>query len=268
MAAAPNRIAEKIRKLLAIAGDQAASDAEIQNAMTHAQRLMAEHHLTEEDLSHEPQDDYAKVDGATFADHRGWIGRKCFQWESNLASFVASFVGCKQYHDPDVLTARRFGRAILDDQGRPQSGKSFVFYGVEEDAVIAAELFTELRTLIASMAAMRWGSVYKGDGGIYSEGFVSGLFQHLNESQRSERQQAGRHIDQSSTALTLIERRSDLVRYKQQKASDWLKNEKGISLVTHRSRGGAHGSGTAFREGIQDGRNAEVSASRRRKIAH
>lgn len=256
------RIANKVRKLMAIAGDGSASEAEIQNAMNHANRLIGEHHLTKDDLNHEPQDDYDKVDSAEFNDFRTYVGKKQYAWEHRLAMFVSRFVGVSVYADWKIRIVRGpdgFAR-FCEKTGEPLYGKSFVYYGVAEDSAIAVDLFNELRQLIATLAVARWGSVFRGDGEAYSEGFVTGLNTQLEKANRIEQQGT------DSTALVLSHRRRDLIRYKQDKARDWLKAERGIKLRAGTNKTGSAGSWEARSEGVRDGKSADVSAARRRKL--
>lgn len=258
-----DRIAAKVRKLLAIAGDEGASDAEIQNAMNHAHRIMDKHHLTEDDLGHEPDDDYAKVDKAEFGTFRAYVGKKAFTWECRLASFVSEFAGVPVYIDPEIRIVRAAsGFAVFDENDDPKYGKSFVYFGVAEDCRIAVELYNELRSLIATMAVGRWGTVYRGDGAAYSEGFVAGLYSQLKRARIEERNES------SSTALVLSARRDELVKYKKSKATAWLKRAKGINLSRSQRRSGSNGSWRARSEGVQDGANTDVTATRRRKIGN
>lgn len=259
------RIIERVRKLLALAGDDGATDGEIQNAMQHAQRLMGEHHLTEQDLAHEPQDDYSKVDNAAYGRYSAFVGKMAFSWELFLANFVESFVGVPCYIENEVRQVRKNGFCIFDDDG-PRYGKAIVFYGVAEDAMMAVELYDELRILIATMATGRWGGCYRGDGAAYAEGFVSGLRSRLNESRRTEKEQARIAASTSSTALVLVERRDELVKYKSDKANDWLKKTTGWKLRKGGRRNGSSGSHEARTEGVRDGRNTDVSTTRRKKL--
>lgn len=255
------RIAAKVRKLLAIAEDDAASAAEIQNAMNFAQRMMDAHHLTEEDLAHEPSDDYQKVNDSFMKEYRSFIGKKAFYWEQILATFVCKFVGCEVYLDHSKRPARtRTGFALRDSYGEPYRGKSVVFYGVAEDAAIAADVYDELRSLIGSMAQIKWASIYKGDGASYCEGFVSGLFTQLKTARKIESQS-------STTAMILVERREDLIKYKQNAARNWLEKARGKKLRKAQTGGGSStGSYEAYSEGRSDGSRTDVNATRRKKI--
>ena len=261
---ADSDIIRKIKKALAIAQDNAASDGEIQAAMNAVQKMMDRHHLTEDDLTHEPVDDYAAVDAANFNQIRAWIGRKVFYWESYLAQFVSKFVGVPLYVDNNLQIARQYGSGfmLLDSDGEPQKVKSFVFYGVAEDALIAKELYDELRLIIRTLAYGKYGTAYQGDGGRYAEGFVSGLFSQLEEQTKIRRIEAAGN----STAMVLIARQTDLVQYKERKAKDWLKAEANIKLRKGGRTSGASGSYGAFSDGRTDGSNAEVSKQRARKL--
>lgn len=254
------KIAKKVRNLFAIAGDKEASDAEIQNAMNHAHRLMGEYHLSEEDLGHEPQNDYEKVDESKFNRKRSFIGKKIFAWESHLSHFISKFVGIPYYLDHDFKMVRKNGFVQFDEKENPRKGKSIVFYGIDEDAAIASELYDELRLLIATMAVASWGSVYKGDGAVYSEGFVSGLLSQLRESEKLESKV------ESSTAMVLVHRREDLIKYKKEKADLFLRKDCGIKLRAGYGLSGGSGSHAARSQGKSDGRNTNVSATRAKKL--
>ncbi len=254
------KIAQKVKHLLAIAGDDAASDAEIQNAMNHAHKLMGEYHLSEEDLSHEPQDDYSDVDNAEFDRQRAFVGKKAFQWECSLARFISEFVGIPYYLTNKTQIVKKNGFAQFDENDDPRYGKSFVFYGVAEDSKIAVELYDELRMLIATMAVASWGSVYKGEGAVYSQGFVVGLDQQLKEAEKLE------HHENSTTAMVLVHRREDLIEYEKKKAGLYLKKEHGITLRKGAGRPGGRGGHKAFSQGKADGRKTSVSAARANKL--
>ena len=255
------RIASKIRKILAIAGDDAASTEEIQNAMAHARRLMDSHHLTQDDLAHEPADDYKKVDSSTFAQTRAAVGKRIYSWEEQLAVFISKFTGSPVYTANALEPVRVNGFARTDSKGKILLGKGFVFYGVEEDAVISAELYSEMRELIVSLAVGLWGQAFRSEGASYAQGFVAGLFETLRKDKA---------LPKPDTTTTLIvARRDDLVKYKTDKASDWLAKSQGIKL---KKGGGRPGSrvgfnGAAFRNGKEDGRKAEMSNLRRRKLS-
>lgn len=81
-----------------------------------------------------------------------------------------------------------------------------------------------------------------------------------------EQQEAKRIVGTSPNALILYERREDLITYKQDKAKKWMERDRGITLKDRPGTVGARGSAEAFREGVKDGQNTNVSNQRRRKI--
>lgn len=260
-----DRIIEKIKKAFNIAKDEHSFDGDIQAAMNAAQKLMAKYHLTEEDLAHEPADDYKAVDEADYSESRSWVGGRTYTWEESLAVFVQDFVGCKVYRAHKGWARNRMGMLLRHPAtGQPWEAKAFVFYGISEDAQIASELYDELRQMISTMATLKFNKVYTGDGAVYSEGFVRGLFDHLKQEKEARRIEA----KTSSTEMILIERRDDLVKYKQEKAENWLRKDKGVKLGKVGAGQGGNGSYGAYKEGVADGRNTDVSATRMKKIGN
>ena len=254
-------IVGKIRKLLATAGDSAASDNEIQSAINIAKKLMTAHHLTEEDLAHEPKDDYQKVDEADFGESRSFIGKTIALWEDRLAGVVSAFVGCPAYMDRSKKPVRKNGLIQLDGNDEVQYAKSVVFYGVAEDAAIAAQLYDDMRELIAAMAVGRTGKVYKAEGASYCQGFVQSLYEKIREAARIEMKVPG-------NGALIVLRSNDLIEYKKTKAKNWLSANSNIKL---RKSGKGAGSrvgfnNEAFQLGRKDGANAEMTAERRMKL--
>lgn len=252
------KIASRVRKLLAIAGDEGASEQEIQNAMNFANRLIEQHHLSEDDLSDEV-DPVKDLENAELGKYASFIGKKCFRWESLLAQFVADFVGCRVYRNNTIVQARRHDRVLFDSEGQPYEGKSFHFYGVAEDCLIAAEIYDELRQLICSMAVLRYGGMYKGDGGKYSEGFVAGLRSQMNTARDKTAQEA------TGTGLIVVQKRNEIMKVKQALAVRYLREE-GLRLSSSQGSRGARGSYSAYNRGFSDGQNTSVNGTRRKKL--
>ncbi len=264
MCEANDKIVDRIKKLLAMTGEAGATEGEIANAVGRAQKMMNEHHLTEADLNHEPQTDYDKVKPEDFTRQSAYVSRQIYAWEQRLASFVSSFVGVELYQNENIELVRKHGIVQFDEKGKPKEGKSFVYYGVPEDAAIAVELYGELRSTIATMAIARFGGCYRSEGASYSEGFVSGLFTKIAKAKDENKRLAV-----SSTALVLIARRDDLVKYKMDLAKDWLAESIGIELCKGGGRPGSRvgNSQAARKAGFVDGQNSTVSANRSKKLA-
>ena len=260
-------IKDRIRKLLNVAKDDAATDGEIDNALRFAKAMMDRHHLDESDLIEEPEDQWRAIEAADRDRVFTSIGGCFHAWESYLATFCAEFVGgVGVYRDPDKSRIARGPRGIVifNEQDEPYKAVRFCFYGIAEDALMAAELFHELWLTIRSMARLRWGGSYKKDGGYYAQGFVMGLHGKLKISRAEQKKLAGSAGD--SRALILIARRADLVERKKTSATEWLARTTGIKLRRGGSTSGANGSHLAWSEGYEDGRRTDVEATRRPKL--
>lgn len=266
-----DRIVDKVRKLLNIAGNEAAAQGEIEAAMLQVQRLMEKHHISEEDLAKEPSVMYHDLENAPMNRVYCVVGKKMAMWEKTLGSFVAQLVGVECYLDLNKNNVvRKFGIVQLDDAGNVKIGQAMVFFGVAEDTAIAETIYNELRVLIYTMARSLYGNPYGGSGASYGEGFVSGLSSKRRKAIEDERNAAKARLEHTSdsTGLILIERRQDLVVRKQELAKRWLEKEKGIKLRQRKTgcTGARDFDHTASSRGYADGRATDVEATRRKKL--
>jgi hypothetical protein len=257
-------IKSKIMKLLDISKDDAASEEEVENALAIAQKLMQRHHLSEEDLAREPEDQYAEIESAEKCEGFSWVGSKMHRWESTLGHAVESIVGgVKHYHRSKQEKTTPSGLTVRTEKGNAVEACSLAFYGLAEDVAIACRIYDEVREAIIALARIRHGSVFRGDGAAYAEGFTYGLYCKAVEANKAPR------ITQSSDsrALTLVARRQDLITRKGDAAKQWLSNVRGIKLRTGRTRKGTRtGSTSAYVQGKSDGERYSVDASRRSKL--
>lgn len=253
-----NEIKDRVRKLLAVAADgSGATQGEIENAIAFAASLMEKHHLSADALAERTLDEI-KADAANAKKGRFYatIGGKSYAWEAALASFVSDFTGVERYLNSEKRTARYpDGRLYINVNNAPHEGKSYVFYGIAEEAAFAVILFYELWNTIRLAGLAKFGKVYVGDGGMYCEGFVRGLSTANEQRKEQQRLEAA----SSSTALMVLDDRRSLIDYKQDVSRDWLKAECGVNLVRGSSRSGATGSHEAYREGMSDGSRQKVS---------
>ena len=249
--------------MLAIASNDASSDGEIDNAIRFARNLMDQHRLSESDLAVEPADQKKSIDDAPKDRAFVTIGGKICSWEAQLGHAVSAIVGCPFYTNSDKtrLARSRQGFIRFDAEGKPLQGKSIVFYGIAEDAWLAAELYEELRATILTLARLKWGGCYKGDGGRYCEGFVDGINSKIDRQEQQERIAA----TNGDSSLILIERRNDLVLHAKKVSHNWLSTQ-GVRLGKDSARLGARGSSEAYGSGVADGKRSQVNVSRAPKL--
>lgn len=254
-----SKIKDKLRKLLNLSGDVSASEGEIDNAMSAATRIMAQHNLTRDDIDMKSDDPVANVRMGRHATTS--IGGNLSTWESMLAHFVVRFIGYVSWYKTGTQMLKKNGLAVLDEQGNQRKGCLVYFYGSDDSCDAAIEIYEELRDTISAMAQLLHGSWYRGDGALYAQGFCQGLKDaHLRSVQ------ALKDGDHETTALVLRDEKNQLA--VQRKSTNWLKKEHGVRLSSGGRRSGASGDPNAYRQGRADGKNYNPSRpSGTRKIA-
>lgn len=254
------RIKDRVRKLMAYANDGAASAGEIENAMAHAAKLIDQHNL-----------DVAELGTAETADvkmgrHFGRTGSsKIYLWEGHLATAVEGLYGSvKVYASTTPVVSRVDGVVQLNKDGSRKFARTFAFYGPDDDATDAAALYEEWNRSIVTMALMRWGAAYKGEGGSYCEGFVQAIQDKVYAATRHRIETPAAKpapllpsddTNSPTTALT-IAAKNDITKAA---AAAWLKEECGVDLTTGVRRSGATGSQSSRAEGYSHGQTANFA---------
>lgn len=117
------RIIERIRKLLAIAGDPS-SPSEAESALCKAQELLARHRLTLHDVEAGEKESEGEINKVSV-----YEASRTSMWRWDLGFHIAEGFRCKCYGDMDWnLDARRWHRHIM-------------FLGREEDVAVAQAVF-------------------------------------------------------------------------------------------------------------------------------
>ncbi len=236
-------IKSRVLKLLNLAECPEAVEGEIHNALAFARKLMDQHHLTEADL----QDEEIREEkmGKTVATCGG---SKMSSWESALGgALVALFGSIGWYVGGKTKSRDEFGFLQRGETDR----QTAIFYGPVEDAELAKDMFEEIGKTIATMARLKWGGVYRGEGRSYCEGFAYELLNRVRKDVRENR-------TEQCKALVLV---------KADDAKKWLKNVEGVRL---RSRGGGSGGGLhhhdSYGDGRSDGQKSDFQPRRRPKL--
>lgn len=253
-----DNVRRKIRGLLNLGENDGAAEGEITAAMNLAQQLLDKFHLERADVeATEPEVRAAEhYDAATVPGNKKWrLG-----WETDLAWACCKLLGTVQFYrstGPCPVTVGVFQRPELRSQ--------IVFYGPEEDARLAADLFGEWSVVIATMATARYGGFCAKHGGKYAMGFAESLYNKAIEIHKHRRE----IVTPSTTALVATGDKSlaTVLAQKRKKSSDWLRREKGIHLSRGtQSSGYRAGSHDAYMGGKQDGARADFAAKRRPKL--
>lgn len=246
-----SRIIERIRKLLAFDGSNA-TPGEVENAVRLAQQLMEQHAIESAELESAAP---AGSTGPEYVRTPSDLGAKCALWESALAAAVRTAVpGVDCYR---ATTTRR----TFDGTGDVRTVAVVYWYGPVDLVEVAQRLYEETRTVIAAMAVGAYGSIYKGEGRSYAEGFAAGLQRKATEQRR-----ASEHRDAIGAIV--------LRREAQNQA--WLMKAHGVKLgggtratgPNGRHYGSAYGAGSrdAASYGFTPGRASAKLAGGRRAL--
>lgn len=244
-----DKVKDRIRKLLNVAENDAASQGEIDNAVRAARNMMHAYNLEEDDctLAGETPTQMGTATAAT-------NGVKVVLWQSKLASVVCDLIG-------GVSCYQNSGGSNRVVAGRHKRFGGFTFYGREDLAQLAAETYEELCTTVATMGKLKHGGWARQEGAVYCQGFVQGLYDQIVE--------ADRLAQQTETGTSLVVRSNALIAQQRTEARRWLSTERGVRL--HRtSKSGGSGSASTFDQGRQDGRSTNLHAAKAtapRKIA-
>lgn len=264
-------IKERVRKLMAVANDGNAPDAEIDSAMRLAAKLLDQHHIDADEIGHEGKDADTEM-GQAFATTQN---RRFSTWELILSHAIKNLFGCVQcYISGEVRPLRVNGIAKLDDGGNVRKGRKICFYGPAIESREAAELYQDWSASIATMGVARWGGCFRGDGAAYCYGFATALSNKAHQINSERKAIEARPVlllsaptelaaSSQATAITLSDRYEIL----RDMGSDWLKKEQGVNLTRGSGRSGYGGTGgEAYREGKQHGTSAHFSRGQKRKM--
>lgn len=277
-----DRIKDRIRKLLALGdAEKNTFDAEIDNALRFARRLMLKHNIGEDDLKEEPRGAHeiaADVEATEYGkDWTRTMGSRFTAWECDLVGAVCALVGTVKWYRGHEETRRKRGTDIIeynDVTGRPAKVRRIEIYGPAEDVRDALDLVAEWQETIVAMARMKHGGALRGAGKSYAEGFAFALKVKVAEMQkeelalignRNERLLALPSGEERSSALVVANATSLMVA-KRERAEQWLEDVAGIKLCRGPGIGsGSHNSG-AFGDGMKDGKKAGFSHRRTPKL--
>lgn len=128
------KILSKIKKLLAMARDKGASESEVEQALRHAHRLMAEHNVSEADVK---QSDGINETRIVWT-NKGMPSTWCFR----LLGIIAEFNWC----------------AALRERDRARKKETFVIAGKEENRMVCAAIYEVLVPTYHDLQNLRYQS--------------------------------------------------------------------------------------------------------------
>ena len=250
-------IKNKIKKLLAMAADDANLDGEVKTAMALAERAMEKYHLSHADIDAANVAANVTVDDDFQTQNSRGQNVRITQWERKLAVAIRVLMGSVGCFRDHVESKSGFGRV--------QQHGVITWYGTCEDVTLADDLFCEWAAVIGTIAMGKHNGVSRGAGARYALGFAESLLEQA-ETLAAKRREI---ITPSTTALTVAgETLSALLAQKRGNARNWLVKTKNVKLATGRSSGyaGCNGGHDAYNDGRADGQRADFNATRRHKL--
>lgn len=242
-----------LKKLFAVADNDASTDGEITAAMSIANRLMAQHQIERDDVFENEAGEVSVSNVAYGKASRYSLYVSICAWESIVCQFITSFVpGTGYFVQKGVIRRNRAGMATNS------KATLITFYGAEQDVQFCCDIFDELNCFIQSAAHLRFGAALsRGDAAAYAEGFAAGL-RDANKRESVKIEQASRSGD--CRALAVVNRSLAL----KDGATEWLRKEQGIRLMRGRAgRSAATRSFGAYEQGRSDGSQYKPGVKRK-----
>lgn len=234
---------EQIKKLLKLANDQGATEAEAKAALGRASHLARKFNVSDIEIERAQGEDMRieiNIDPSKMVRETVIELKSLSRWDKMLVGLISKACNCGGY----ISSAAHQERGIV--------------YGLPQDVAVARELFKFLRDALAKNARS-FAKMHR-DIGIpmqsnnlevrsYKDGFVSGMFDTVRESQKDEQE-----TTEVSGALVLI---TDIDAAKQTALEVYRKNRL-PKLHKARTRARLHDS-ESFRAGKLDGRRQSIS---------
>lgn len=222
------KVINRIKKMLALASDQAASEGERDNALRMAYATMAKHNIdmaTVEALGKETRLNF---------DLEGWS----MLWSCHIHNVIAQLFFCKYYR------GRKINGTKLEHH----------FVGKESNAITASYMATFIVTSILKEGRAKGWHNLSSEMRSFGLGAFHKLAERVAEIRRSQEQSEQER--QPGTALVL----ASLYKTEAQANADFLANELNIRLKTSNSRGQAASNREAYQAGQEYGSKVNLNA--------
>lgn len=266
MALDMERAKDLVRKLLATAGDDAATEGEIDNALAMARRIMLKHNFGEGDIPKEPHELARELENTKYDQKACYsFSQGLTEWEISLIWAICELMGTVKWYIGGKHVEKRTRAGVIqrNKDGSPKLATLYYLYGPDRDVAEAVELIYEWQEITVAMSRMKYGGFVRGAGRSYANGFCMALHSKVKNLRKEETQQAAipgpQDAPRSSTALILVQS-NELMRMRKERASEWLERECGIKL----GKGGSRSSsgsfdGEAYHSGRTDGGRADLT---------
>lgn len=227
---------DRVRKLLnhAKSDGERYSEAEVENYLRHARKLMDEFNIKEDEALGKGDADKLK------AAYESIVEVHCYSrapildaWMISLAHAPASICDVKVYLKKTRDTTK----------ARGQWRQYIVYYGLPRDVDAACELYKQLLVAARTMCKVRYGEARPTEYRSYCQGFADRVSARASELKTQS-------TEQSFTTAIILAKDAILDRYTREKLN--LKNRRSAKVSCRRQRG--------YVDGLKDGANVDLSS--------
>jgi len=251
-----DKIKIRLKRLFAVAENDASTDGEIENAMRAARNLMSQHQIERDDI-------FETDDGEVCTTNVVFGRSSCYSmyssicsWESYICRFISDFVGNVGFYIQNGILRR-------NSAGMATKGKAtkITFYGPELDVQFCIELYDEICCFVTASAKLKFGNALaRGEAAAYAEGFAHGLWE-ANKKETRVLEEASQGGDKN--ALMVINRSLTV----KKDAKKWLSTECGLKLGKGRPLPSmALKDFGAYAEGKSDGADYKPASRRKARL--
>lgn len=169
-----DKILDRVRKMMALANDSGATEAEREAALSHATALLQKHNLSMKDMPSEEAEGRLQSSVELTGDI----------WIRTLCNSIAGLFFCNYFYQ----------------KTRTQAREGHFFVGKESNAVTAMEMSVYLVKSIKREASKRYGSATSADGRSFCVGTLSSIRVRIQEM----KQQGAKQDNGLSTGTSLV----------------------------------------------------------------
>lgn len=222
---------EKVRKLMEFSIENGATEAEVENAMKAAQRLMMKHNLEQKDIEVTSNDVNITVVESTW--DKKVLALEIKSFENSLLVTIARQYSCK------ILITK----GIIKTEEYPLGRNKYDIIGLPEDREMVKTIYESILPQIRNLYKSRYKESDKSVSQFkFTSSYCLGFLAGLKEKMEADRDTFLKGTDKKQFGLIVI-KKEDLVQ-------DWMKDN--VSFTTGKARGVSIDKG-AFDKGVQDG---------------
>lgn len=222
---------EKVRKLMEFTVENGATEAEVENAIKAAQRLMMKHNLDQKDIEVTSND--VNITSIKSTWDKKVLALEIKSFENSLLTVIGNIYSCKI-----IIT-----RGYLKTEEFPQGRNTYDIVGLPEDREMVKTIFESILPQIRNLYKTRYKESDKSISQFkFTSSYCLGFLEGLKEKMSADRETFLKKADMKQFELIVI-KKEDLVK-------EWISDNMNITKGKAR---GVSVDKDAFDKGVQDG---------------